>query len=45
MSENCDITVIFPIYDQFVKIGKPVSGHAVCKRYIFINSNLFYNKN
>ena len=26
MSKNCDITAIFPIYDQFGVIRKPNSG-------------------
>ena len=37
MSENCDITAILPIYDQFGGIWKPDSRHIVCKTYIFIN--------
>ena len=40
MPENCEITVIFPIYDQFGAIKKPDSGHIVCKTNIFSNSNL-----
>ena len=42
MSENCDITDIFPIYDQFGAILKPNSERIVCNAYIFINSNLFF---
>ena len=45
MLKNCDVIVIFPIYDQFGAIRKPDSGCSVCKTYIFINSNLSYNKN
>ena len=40
MSVNCDIIVIFPIYDQFGANRKPDSGRIVCKTYIFINNNL-----
>ena len=44
MSENCDVIVIFPIYDQFGVIWKPDSGSIVCRTYVFINSNLLpYN--
>ena len=45
MSENCDVTIIFPIYNQFVAILKRDPGHIVCKTYIFINSNLLSYKN
>ena len=45
ISENCDVTVIFPIYGQFGAIRKPYSGRMVCKTYIFINSNLWSYKN
>ena len=45
MLKNCDVIVIFPIYDQFGATRKPDSGCSVCKTYIFINSNLSYNKN
>ena len=45
MWENCDVTVIFPIYGQFGAIREPDSGHIVCKTYAFINSNLLSNKN
>ena len=45
MLTNCDVIVIFSIYDQFGAIRKPDSGHIVCKTYIFINSNfLSYKK-
>ena len=37
---NCDIIVIFQIYDQFGAIQKPDPGFHVCDTYIFINSNL-----
>ena len=39
MSTDCDVIVIFPIYDQFEAIRKPDSGRIVCKTYIFINKN------
>ena len=45
MSTDCDVIVIFPIYDQFGRIRKPESGRIVCKTYIFINSNLLSYKN
>ena len=45
MSKNCDVIVIFPIYDQFGAIRKPDSGGIVCKTYIFINSNVLSYKN
>ena len=45
MSANCDVMVIFPIYDQFGAIRKPDSGRIVCKTYIFSNSNLLSYKN
>ena len=38
-STDCDVIVIFPIYDQFEAIRKPDSGRIVCKTYIFINKN------
>ena len=44
MSENCDITDIFPIYNQFGAILKPNSERIVCNAYIFINSNLFFSQ-
>ena len=31
MSKNCDVIVIFLIYDQFGAIQKPDSRHIVCK--------------
>ena len=40
MSENCDVIVVFPIYDRFGAIWKPDSEGMICKAYIFINSNL-----
>ena len=40
MSENCDVIVIFAVFDQLVAIRKPDSGNMVYKTYIFINSNL-----
>ena len=30
MSTNCDVNVIFPIYDQFGAIPKPDFGRIVC---------------
>ena len=45
MMVNFDVIVIFPIYDKFGAIRKPDSGCAVCKIYIFINSNLLSYKN
>ena len=45
MSENCDVIVIFQIYDQFGTIRKPDSGHIVCKTCVFINSNILPYKN
>ena len=44
-STNCDVIVIFQIYDQFGAIRKPDSRCIVCKTYIFINSNLLSYKN
>ena len=44
MSENCDVTVIFPIYGQFGANWKPDSGSIVCITYVFINSNLLSYK-
>ena len=43
--ENCDVTVIFPIYGYFGAIQKPDSGRTVCKTSVFINSNLLFYKN
>ena len=45
MSENCDVTAIFPIYGQSGAIWKPDSGRIVCKTYISTNSNLLSYKN
>ena len=45
MSANCDVIVIFPIYDQFGAIWKPDSGCTVCKFYIFIYRVLSSFKN
>ena len=45
MLVNFDVIVIFPIYEKFGAIRKPDSGCAVCKIYIFINSNLLSYKN
>ena len=38
ISKNCDVVIIFPIYDRFGAIRKPDSGRIVCKTYIFIFS-------
>ena len=45
MSENGDVSAIFPIYGQSGAIWKPDSGRKTCKIYIFINSNLLCYKN
>ena len=45
MSANCDVSVIFSIFDQLGAIRKPDSGRIVCKTYIFINSNFLSYKN
>ena len=45
MSVRYDVIVFFPIYDQFVAMGKPDFGRMVYKTYIFINSNLLFYKN
>ena len=37
---NCDVIVIFSVYDQFGAIWKLDSKRLVCKTYIFINNNL-----
>ena len=42
---NCDVIVIFTIYDQFGANRKPDSGRMVCKTYIFIKSNFLSYKN
>ena len=39
MSGNCDVIVIFSIYNQFEAIRKPDSWCMVCKTYIFVNNN------
>ena len=44
MSTNCNVIVIFPIYDQFGAIRKSHPELNICKTYIFINSNLLYFK-
>ena len=43
--KNCDVIVIFLIYDQFGAIRKPDSGCIVCKTYFFNNKNLLSYKN
>ena len=45
MSENCDVIVIFRIFDQFGAVWRPDSGYRVCKSYVFSNSNLLSYKN
>ena len=45
MLANCDIIVIFPIYDQFGAMRKPDFGCMACKTYIFINSHPLSYKN
>ena len=45
MSENCDVILIFSIYDQFGAIWKPDFGHRACKTCVFNNSNLLSKKN
>ena len=44
MSENCDLTVIFPLYGHFRAIWKLDSGRIICKTYISTNSNLLSYK-
>ena len=39
-SKDCDVIVIFGIFDQFGAVRRPDSGHKVCKSYFSINSNL-----
>ena len=43
ISKFCDVTVIFPINDQFGAIRKSDSGRLVCKTFVksFIKSNIF----
>ena len=43
MSGNCDVIVIFSIYNQFEAIRKPDSWCMVCKTYIFVNNNLSFH--
>ena len=45
ISANCDVIVIFSIYDQFGAIRKPDSEYKVCNLYIFIKSNLLSYEN
>ena len=44
MSENCDVIVIFRIFGQFGAIGRPDSGHRVCKSYVSSKKNLLSTK-
>ena len=39
MSANCDVIVIFWMYDQLGAIRKSDSGRMVSKTHIFINNN------
>ena len=45
MSADCDIIVIFWIYDQFGAIQLYDSGCIVCKTFIFLSSNFLSYKN
>ena len=45
MPGNCDVIVIFWIFDQFEAVRRPNSGHRVCKSYVLSNSNLSSYKN
>ena len=45
MSANCDVIIIFSIYDQSGVVRKPDSRCIVCKTYIFINGNLLSYEN
>ena len=45
MSENCDVIVIFRIFDQFGAVQGLDSGYRACKSYVFSNSNLLSYKN
>ena len=42
---NCNVIVIFPIYDQFGVMQKTDFGRIVYITYIFINLNLFSYQN
>ena len=44
MSENCDVILIFTIYDQLGAIWKPDSRRIVCKTYNFINRTFYLTK-
>ena len=44
MSENCNMLVFLPIYDQLAAIWKPDSGRMIYKTYTFVNINLLPNK-
>ena len=37
MSENCNVIVIFRIFDQFEAVWRPDSGHRVCRSYAYKN--------
>ena len=45
MLENCDVIVIFQIFDKFGAVQRPDPGHKVCQSYVFHNSNLLSYKN
>ena len=44
MSESCYVIVIFRIFGQFGAVRGSDSGHRVCKKYVFSNSNLLSYK-
>ena len=44
MPEDCDVISIISIYRQFRAIQKPDCRCMVCETYIFINSNVIFNK-
>ena len=48
-SKNVDVDVMSEnpnwIFCQFGAIWRPVSGHRVCKSYVFSNSNILSYKN
>ena len=45
ISTNCDVIVIFRIYDEIEAIRKADSGRMDCKTYIFTNNNHLSYKN
>ena len=44
MLANCNVIVIFPIYDQFGAIWKLDSGCIVCKTYILLTVTFYLTK-